>query len=280
MKYDRLRAEKLHQAELLILRSKNMKALLGNWLADQLEKAKRKQSGHIIVGYLASPYGQSFAEKTERLLEPFLLHAASECPRLRKKFIEAKHQPEFEALFFELEVGCRLLSRRYQLVVEPFRKERGPDFRIGLGNQSVYVEVKKLQPDADEQKLRESKRAWARIITPAELDKRMWNLHERYLVGTQFPRDGLHVLVVDIFKSLRSDSPLSRAWEYYCSQPQENPRDFIHALVVCRRERQRHAFWLNDLTDGVSISFHPVVSTSNTALETLKSIFGEDVEPE
>lgn len=280
MKYNGLRAERLRQAELLVSRSKNMTRLLGNWLFEQLEMARRKQPGHIIVGYLASPYGQSFAEKTERILEPFLLNAASECPRLRKKFIEAKHQPEFEALFFELEVGHRLLSRGYQLVVEPLRKERGPDFRISLGNQSVYVEVKKLQPDADEQRLWEGKKAWARIITPSELDRREWNLHERYLVSTQFPRDGLHVLVVDIFKSLLlSDSPLSHAWEYYCSQPREDSQRLIHALIVCRRENQRHASWLNDLTDGVSISFHPIATTSNTMLGTLRRMF-EEAEPE
>jgi hypothetical protein len=263
-----------HQVEQLISQFQNIPAFLGNWLVEELEHAKHKQSCHIFVGYLASPYKKVFAEKVDRIFELLLHHASGECPRLRKKLTETTNQPEFESALFELEVGCLLLQHGYRIKAEPLYPKKGPDFRIALLGEDVYIEAKKLQHNAEEQHLWNTQHVWCRIITTSHLNNQEWNLYERYLASNQFPDDGYHILAIDTSKRLHSTELLGDAWDYYCdNQKNECSRHPIHVLILCRREKERHISWLNDLTVGASVLYNPYSPMASNVLDSLKGIF-------
>jgi len=112
---------------------------------------------------------------------------------------------------------------------------------------------------------------WTLEITPDARDRRQDNLYWRYLKGNQFPNDGLHVLVVDTSKSMRTDTLLSRAWEYYCRTRawEDCSHPPIHSLILCPRQ----GYWLNDLTVGAVILQNKHSPLPNDVFETLKGIF-------
>lgn len=254
MAFNPLSAIELDQVESLIFQFQNISRFLGNWLLEEMKKAKQKQPYHILVAFLASPFGKITAEKTSHIFESLLNLASSECPRLRKKVIETTNQPEFESVLFELEVGYLLLQHGYRIKVEPLYPKKGPDFVIVLNGQDVYIEAKKLQHDAEERHLWNTQDVWTRTVTRSGLDAREWNLYERYLADNQFPDGGLHVLAIDTSKFLHSDEMLPHAWDYYChSETKVHSQHPIHVLILCRRKDQGHTSWLNDLTDGAIV---------------------------
>jgi hypothetical protein len=262
------------QAEQLISQFQNISTFLGNWLYKELEHAKRKQGCHIFVGYLASPYRNAFAEKVDHIFESLLHKAPDDCPRLRKKLIKTTNQSEFESILFELEIGCLLLRHDHKIKAEPLYPKEGPDFKIALLDEDVYIEAKKLRRDAEEQHLWNTQQVWCRTITASYLSRQEWNLYVEYLASNQFPDDGYHILVIDTSKRPRSAELLCRAWDYYChKQKSESSQHPIHVLILCHREKQRHVSWLNDLTVGADVLHNPSLPISDNVSDTLKGLF-------
>ena len=268
--------EELEQAESLISQFPSIPKFLGDWLTKELEKARQSEMRHIFLGYLTSPCGYIWAEKVGRIFETLMQYAPSECPRLRRKVTQATDQRDLESVLFELEIGFLLLKHGHEIEAEPLHPQRGPDFRVVLCDQNVYVEVKKLQHDAEEEYLWKTQDVWARTLTQSDLDKREWNLYQRYLATDQFPDEGWHILAIDTSKSRRADGLLARAWEDHCQDSASDDfprRRTIHALVLCRREAQQHTFWLNDPTTGIEILHNLLSSMPDQVLEISQSIF-------
>ncbi len=264
-------ATEAHQVEQLVSQFQSIPVFLDNWLVAELEHAKQKQDCHIFVGYLASPHKKVFAEKVDYIFELLLRHASGECPRLRKKLTASTNQPEFESALFELEVACLLLQHGCGIKAEPLYPKKGPDFRITLLGEDVYIEAKKLQPDAEEQQLWDTQHEWSRTIN---LNNQEWNLYERYLASNQFPDNGCHILAIDTSKRSHSAESLRHAWEYYCyNQKDGRSQHPIHALILCRREKLRHISWLHDLTVGASELENPYSPISSKVLDSIKDIF-------
>ena len=274
MVFNLLPATELDQAESLVSQFQNVSLFLGDWIFEEMEKAKQEQPYHILVAYLASLYGKITAEKIDHIFESLLNLASSECPRLRKKVIETTNQPDFESVLFELEVGYLLLQHGHRIKVEPLYPKKGPDWGTTLHGQDVYIEAKQLQHDAEEELLWNTQDVWTRIVTRSGLDAREWNLYERYLAENQFPDSGLHVLAIDTSKFLHSDEMLPHAWDYYChSETKVHSQHPIHVLILCRREDQGYTSWLNDLTDGAIVLDDPLMPAPDNMLKAVKGAF-------
>jgi hypothetical protein len=277
-----LSTNELDLADLLIARFGSFEQFLGKWLFGELTKARQELSYHILVDYLASPYGETISEKSDHIFQSFLDRAPNECPTLKKKLIEVRTQSEFESVLFEFETSYCLLQHGHNIIVEPLSPMRGPDFKIHLDNQAIYVEVKKLQFDSEETQLwNTSQGTWTRTVTQSQLDKRGWNLYERYFADNQFPNEGLHVLVMDISKLKHSDAILKYAWDSYCEGSTKARIDHpIHVLILCSRKVEGHTSWLNDLTDGAIALKDPSAPVSQTIFEVVKSIFSKTPQPD
>lgn len=266
----------LEQAKELVSKSPGILRFFGGWIAQELEEANQAERPHIVVGYLASPDGPVWAKKMDEIFRMLTESIPSQCPRLRRKVTGAVSQADLEAVLFELEIGSLLLECGHMIEVEPLYPEKGPDFRTVLHAESIYIEAKKLQHDAIEQSLWNTRKPWARILTQSFLDRREWNLHQRYLAQNQFPEDGFHVLGIDVSKSPRSATLLTKAWSDYCqsTMSKKRSRSTIHALVLCCREVEEHTSSSYDITEGVSILNNPSLSLPDDILETLEAIFG------
>jgi len=266
--------EEIVQVKALISQSPSISRFLGNWIQKQAGAAEQSQSHHIFLAYLASPYGYIFAKKTSDLFGSVLGAIPNQCPRLRKKIVKAVGQEDLEAVLSELEIGVLLLKNSLRVEVEPLGR-KGPDLKAYFGGYDTYVEAKKLQHDAEIKHLRTSEDNWVRVHTKPKLDKRTWNLYERYLTQNQFPNEGLHVLVVDSSKTDHGDKqPMSQAWDYYCERGASgNSYPIIHALVLCRRQKQKHISWLYDLTSEAAIFQNTYSPLPNNVFETLTGVF-------
>jgi len=267
-------AREAREVEQLVSRHQNISAFLGDWICKELESARREEGCHVFVAYLASPYRTVFAGKVERIFE-FLLHeAADQCAGLRKNLTVATNQAELESRLAELEVACLLLRYGLKITVEPLSPKKGPDFKVALRGEDLYIEVKKLQREAIEQSLGSAHNCWTRPVSPSSLEDEWWNLHERYLVNSQFADDGYHVLAVDTSKRLHSPELMCSAWGYYCRhRGKGSSRHGIHVLVLCRREKEGQVSWLNDLVVGASFLRNPSTPEARNVLPALKCIF-------
>jgi hypothetical protein len=261
------------EVERLLLRYHNMSAFLGDWICKELESARRGQGCHALVGYLASHWGAVFAQKVEHMSQLLLRDAPSQCPRLREKLRETSNQAQLDEALFELELACLFLRHGHKIVVEPTSR-KGPDLKVLLCGRDVYVEAKKLERDADQQRRRASRCGWIRIVAGHRLEKDEWNLHQNYLETNQFPDHGYHVMAVDTFRRTGGAELMARAWNYYCHNTRDrSPQRSIHVLVLCRREEQRHLCWLKDLTVGASVLHNPSAPIHDNVLSALKEIF-------
>jgi hypothetical protein len=264
----------LSNAESLISQFQSILLFLGEWLSHEIEKAKQGRPYHILVGYVASPYGRRVAEKIDHIFGSLLTLPPRERSRLRKKVIEATSQPDFESVLFELEISHLLLRHGHAIEVEPCRPKKGPELRTTFQGQQVYIEAKKLQADAEAENLWKTHTVWARTVKQSALDQREWNLYQRYLADNQFPNSGLHLLAIDTSKFLHSAEMLPLAWDNYCrSDTKANSQHPVHVLILCRRENQGHTSWLNSLTDGAVVLDDPLLPVPDDVLGFVRCVF-------
>lgn len=243
-----------------------------SWTGKQLERAKKGEPYHIFLDYLASKYGDAVARQTSRFFETGLNRAPEQVPTWRRRFRQTTSQAEVESVLAEMEVGYLLLERGYKVEVEPLYPHRGPDFRVTMNGHVLYIEVKKLQRDADTEDVRrkawadnknpEDGTVWSRELTHDTLDNMAWNLTTGYLKDTQFPEDGLHVLFVDTFKRTFGDDAMMTAWN-------EIHPDSINSLILCNRQ----GHWLNGLAAGVQILQNPDSPVPSVVLQALRDTF-------
>jgi hypothetical protein len=151
MEYMSMGAEQLAKAEEVLREFPGIASFFGQWLSGQFQRAGQGFPHHVLLDFLDSPYGRTIAEKLDKAFEVATAQIPDQCPRLRKKLIDADQQAEFESVLFELEIATQLLGHGYPLEVEPLRakQQKSPDFRTVLVGYPTYIEAKKLQADAD-----------------------------------------------------------------------------------------------------------------------------------
>ncbi len=126
------------QAKELVSRSPGIIRFFDGWIAQELEEANQAERPHIVVGYLASPDGPTWAKKMDDIFRMLTESIPSQCPRLRRKVTDTVSQADLEAVLFELEIGSLLLKYGHTVEVEPLYPEKGPDFRTVLHAESIY----------------------------------------------------------------------------------------------------------------------------------------------
>jgi len=112
---------------------------------------------------------------------------------------------------------------------------------------------------------------WVSIGDPQRLVKR---IRKKALSSRQFPKEGLHIVLLDTGKLASGEEIAQEAWRRKLRGQLELRRGKdVNALILCPRVEGGHVCWLNDLTSGAVILQNPRAPLPECVLQELQRLF-------